>query len=167
VAVFREPNLVGKKNSWSNLISVVAFLVFASGMLASYFYNKYILSEVETEAIAEGICDLRAAPCISVFPNGNKVSFSIKPNTIPILQPLTLSVETKGFEVSSVRVDFIGLNMDMGINRSVLKAKNTTHYEGEFIIPICVNSRMEWEARVRLKTDDGVLMAPFRFYTTK
>ena len=167
MAVFREPNLVGKKNSWSNLISVVAFLVFASGMLASYFYNKYILSEVGTEAIAEGLCDLRTAPCVSVFPNGNKVSFSINPKTIPILQPLTLSVETEGFEASSVRVDFIGLNMDMGINRSVLKAKNKTHYEGEFIIPICVNSRMEWEARVKLLTKEGQLVVPYRFYTTK
>ncbi len=167
MAIFREPNLVGKKNSWSNLVSIIAFLVFASGMLASYFYNKYIQSEIVTEAIAEGICDLRVAPCVSVFPNGNKVSFSIEPNTIPLLQPLTLSVETEGFKAASVRVDFIGLNMDMGFNRSVLKAKNQTYFEGEFVIPICINSRMEWEARVKLQTEEGILMAPFRFYTTK
>ncbi len=57
--------------------------------------------------------------------------------------------------------------MDMGFNRSVLKAKTQNHFEGEFIIPICINSRMEWEARVKLQTEEGVLMAPFRFYTTK
>lgn len=135
--------------------------------MASYFYNKFILSEVEAQAIAVGICDLKAAPCVSVFPNGHKVTFSINPNSIPILQPLTLSVETDGFKPSSVTVDFIGLNMDMGFNRSVLKTKNQTDFVGEFIIPICVNSKMEWEARVKLQTDEGLLVAPFRFYTTK
>ena len=167
MAVFREPNLVGKKNSWSNLISIIAFVIFATGMLASYLYNKFVLSDIQSEASIEGNCDLRVAPCTSVFPDGSKVSFSINPNTIPILQPLNLTVEAQGFKTSSVSVDFIGLNMDMGFNRTVLKAKNQSHFEGEFIIPICINSRMEWEARVKLETEEGVLMAPFRFYTTK
>jgi hypothetical protein len=136
-------------------------------MLASYLYNKFLVSNVESEAISEGICDLRTAPCTSVFPSGGKVSFQINPKTIPLLVPLSLKVETKDLEVSSVYVDFVGLNMDMGFNRSILKSKNHRKYEGEFIIPICMKSRMEWEARVRLKTKLGVMTAPFRFYTTR
>ncbi len=55
--------------------------------------------------------------------------------------------------------------MDMGLNLSELQPETPNEYVGEFIIPICVNSRMEWEARVYLETDSGVMMAPFRFYT--
>jgi hypothetical protein len=154
-----------KKNS--NLLSVIALLVFAGGIAASYFYKRYLVSNFIAEASLQEPCDLRQAVCTNVFPNGETVIFSINPKNIPILKPLTLNVEIKGIAASSVKIDFVGLNMDMGFNRSELKLNTSNNYSGKFTIPICVNTRMEWEAQVKLETNKGVMMAPFRFYTIR
>jgi hypothetical protein len=53
---------------------------------------------------------------------GGEVSFSISPTDIPILRPLVLQVKTEGIEVLNVEVDFIGIGMEMGFNRSRLEA---------------------------------------------
>ena len=151
----------------SNLLSVIALLVFAGGISASYFYKRYLVSNFIAEASLQEPCDLRQAACTNVFPNGETVIFSINPKHIPILKPLTLKVEIKGVVASSVKVDFVGLNMDMGFNRSELKLETPNNYAGKFTIPICTNSRMEWEAQVKLETDEGIMMAPFRFYTIR
>ncbi len=151
----------------SNLLSLIALLVFAGGIAASYFYKRYLVSNFIAEASLQEPCDLRQAACVNVFPKGETVIFSIDPKDIPILRPLNLKVETKGITASSVKVDFVGLNMDMGFNRSELKQDTPNKYTGQFTIPICANSRMEWEAQVKLETDKGVMMAPFRFYTIR
>jgi hypothetical protein len=57
--------------------------------------------------------------------------------------------------------------MDMGYNRSKLDKVDAAHFKGKAIIPVCVRSKMEWEARVLLYTDHGLIMAPFRFFTMK
>ncbi len=80
----------------SNLLSIFALLVFAGGITASYFYKKYLVSNVISEATLQAPCDLRQAACTNVFPNGETVSFSITPKDIPILSPLTLKVKTNG-----------------------------------------------------------------------
>lgn len=151
----------------SNFLTIIALLVFAGGIAASYFYKKFLVSNYIAEASLQEPCDLRKAACINVFPNGESVTFSLNPKNIPILTPLSLQVETQGIKASSVKVDFVGLNMDMGFNRSELTLEAPNNYSGKFTIPICVNTRMEWEAQVKLETDKGIMMAPFRFYTIR
>lgn len=151
----------------SNLLVTIALLVFAGGIVASYFYKNYLVSSVTAKSSLQAPCNLRKAPCTHVFPNGGAVTFSITPKEIPLLKPLTLRVGTQGITASSVKVDFIGLNMDMGFNHSELKREAPDKYTGEFTIPICVNAKMEWEAQVTLETDQGVMMAPFHFYTIR
>jgi len=57
--------------------------------------------------------------------------------------------------------------MEMGYNRPKLNAIDKINFKGQAILPVCVRSKMDWEARVLLKTDKGTIMAPFRFFTTK
>lgn len=162
---------MSENTPFSKAINIIAVLVFLIGLSISYLYHRYQSSGLESVAIAEGDCDLRKAPCTSVLANGHKVSFAITPKTIPQLEPLNLTVETQGFKPSAVTVRFIGLNMDMGFNRSVLTAVAdtplSTQFKGEFVIPICINSRMEWEARVELMVDGERIVVPYWFYTVK
>lgn len=118
-------------------------------------------------AVLDESCDLRKGACTSNLPTGGKVTFSINPNDIPILRPLQLKVEIEGVEASKVDVDFIGIGMEMGYNRPTLKAVDKTHYSGRAILPVCVRSKMDWEARILLHTEKGTIMAPFRFFTFK
>jgi hypothetical protein len=114
-------------------------------------------------------CDLRAEPCRLAFGDGRSLTFSIEPRAIPLMQPLNLRVTTAGMQPASLTVDILGLNMDMGLNRTRLKREPEGDWSGRTILPVCSRSRMEWEAQVRidLPGSDAELIAPFRFNTTR
>ena len=160
-----ESTITEKKSG--RLWTIAALLVFAIMMAVSYKLKDILEPRVSAAAALDESCDLRKGPCVSELPNGGKVSFSLSPNDIPILRPLKLQVTIEGVDVSSVEVDFVGLGMEMGYNRSALEDDGQNQFTGKAILPVCVRSKMDWEAKVLLKTDKGLLMAPFRFYTTK
>jgi len=151
----------------NKLWTIVAVLVLAILLAVSYKLKDFLKPSIMATAELDESCDLRKDVCISELPGGGKVSLSINPKDIPILRPLTLEVKTEGVDAETVEVDFIGIGMEMGYNRPKLGALDKTNFKGEAILPVCVRSKMDWEARVLLKTDKGIIMAPFRFFTTK
>ena len=110
-------------------------------------------------------CDLRHGVCTAHLPGGGKVQFSIEPRSIPVLRPLALTVRVEGLDPRSVQVDFSGTDMNMGYNRIALELVAEGSWKGQATLPVCVRSRMSWEARVLLHTDAGIMAAPFRFET--
>ena len=110
-------------------------------------------------------CDLRLGACPAILPGGGRVHFSIEPRTIPVLRPLDLTARIEGLNPRSVEVDFAGTDMNMGYNRIALKPVGEVGWKGQATLPVCVRSRMNWEARVLLHTDAGIMAAPFRFDT--
>jgi len=151
----------------NQLWTIIAVLVLAILLVVSYKLKDLLKPDITATAVLDESCDLRKGVCTSELPGGGKVTFSINPNDIPILRPLTLQVITDGVEVSNVEVDFIGIGMEMGYNRPKLAVKEKGNFRGEAILPVCVRTKMDWEARVLLQTDHGLIMAPFRFYTLK
>ena len=163
-----EPSKTEKKSG--QLWTIIAVLVLAILLTVSYKLKDILKPNVTITIALDDSCDLRAGACISELPGGGKVSLSINPKDIPILRPLALQVKMEGIEASDVEVDFIGIGMEMGYNRAKLAADqgaNKNQYTGKAILPVCVRSKMDWEARVLLKTDEGLLMVPFRFFTNK
>ncbi len=150
-----------------NLWTIIAVLVLAILLAVSYKLKDFLQPSVAITAALDESCDLRKGACTSTLPNGAKVTISISPNDIPILRPLELKVDIEGVQVSKVEVDFIGIGMEMGYNRPKLETENTSHFKGKAILPVCVRSKMDWEARVLLHTEKGLMMAPFRFFTLK
>lgn len=118
-------------------------------------------------AAADPSCDLRLGPCRAAFPSGGEVHFGIAPRTLPVMQPLTLTVALAGLDVTAVEVDFAGRDMDMGFNRVGLAARGDGLYLGEGMLPLCTRERMAWEARVMLHRADGLRVASFRFETQR
>ncbi len=151
----------------TNLWTVVALLALILLLVVSYKLKNILKPTVVTTAKLNEACDLRKAPCTSELPDGGSVTFSISPKKIPILRPLQLDVKVDGIEVSSAQVDLTGIGMDMGYNRPLLKPITKNQFKGKAILPVCVRSKMDWEARVLLQTKRGLIMAPFRFFTLK
>ena len=152
------------------LWTIIAVLVLAILLAVSYKLKDILKPDVAITIALDESCDLRAGACVSELPSGGKVSLSINPNDIPILRPLQLQVVIEGVDASTVEVDFIGIGMEMGYNRSKLEVdqdRNKNQFTGKAILPVCVRSKMDWEARVLLKTDEGLVMVPFRFFTNK
>ena len=110
-------------------------------------------------------CDLRLGSCTQSLGNG-RVVFAITPSQIPLMQPLQLSVEVTGLAVDAVAVEIRGLNMDMGLNRTVLAGDAAGRWRGTAILPVCSQRRMQWEAAVRLDGTDRIELA-FPFYTAR
>ena len=145
---------------------VILGLLFAA-LIAAAFYKAWPLlyPEVVARAQLDPACDLRTGPCTARFPGGLEVRFGIEPRSLPPLEPLRVTADLEGTDARSVEVDFAGTDMNMGYNRVVLKETQSGRYEGQGMLPVCVRSRMGWEAKVLLHTPAGILVAPFRFET--
>ncbi len=155
------------KSKYSDILTIVAFLVFGVLLVASYKLKDILRPNISVTAALDDSCDLRKGTCTSKLPSGGRVSFTITPHDIQILKPLALKVKIKDVDVSSVEVDFVGVGMEMGFNRSKLRKVEKNAFIGKGLLPVCSNTRMDWEARVLLQTGDGMVVAPFRFYTIK
>jgi hypothetical protein len=111
-------------------------------------------------------CDLHQGICHSLFPDGSKVSLSISPRPIEALKPLQIQVLMEGVEAQSVEVDFRGVDVNMGYNRPRLKQESMGQYSGTWVLAACALERMNREATILIRTDEGILAAPFRFKVT-
>lgn len=147
------------------LVAGVLFLALAG--VAVYRVWPLLNPDLTQIAPLDPGCDLRAGPCAGVLPGGGRITFGITPEAIPVLQPLRLDVRVQGLAAERVAVDFRGLEMNMGYNRPQLAAVAEGHFSGTGRIPVCVRDAMEWEARVLVESDRGLVAAPFRFITVK
>ncbi len=147
------------------LLAGVLFLALVAVLI--YKLWPQLNPELKLVAPLDPQCDLRAGPCVGSLPGGGEISFSIEPRTIPMVEPLQLGVEVDGLSASSVEVDFTGISMQMGFNRSKLTPAGDGRFNGQGVLPVCIRDAMEWEARVLVHTEQGVMAAPFRFITIK
>lgn len=114
-------------------------------------------------------CDLRRSACASALGDGRLLRLSIEPSGIPLMQPLRVSVELGDPQPAALTLDIVGLNMEMGLNRTRLTRDSKGVWRGETLLPVCSRSRMEWEARVRLRDPGAAFewVVPFRFHTQR
>lgn len=110
-------------------------------------------------------CDLHQGGCSTVLPDGGRVSLSITPRPIPVIKPLAIEVTLQGLTAEAVAVDFSGVSMNMGLNRFSLQEQQKGIYRGKGLLPICIRNRMDWEAKVLIETERGLLSVPYRFAT--
>ncbi|PVV21775.1 MAG: hypothetical protein B6D78_06785 [gamma proteobacterium symbiont of Ctena orbiculata] len=118
-------------------------------------------------ASVDPACDLRANGCTTQLNGGGSVTFSIQPRDIPVVKPLALRVDLAGIEAKSIAVDFSGVDMNMGFNRTQLSAQGDGVFSGKGMLPVCVWDAMEWEARVLIDTSQGLISVPYRFITVR
>ncbi len=123
----------------------------------------------EAQVAWDPACDLRAGPCESALPGDGWVSLEISPSSIPTVQPLQLQVRVQGPvpAVSRVAVDFTGVDMNMGFNRAELQPQGEGVFAGKGMLPVCVRERMQWQARVLMETERGLVSADYRFWTAR
>jgi len=152
------------------LIALWAILaVLLLTVLGVVFYKAWPLLYPQALALAplNPDCRLREGPCTATFTEGGAVTLAIEPQGIPVLAPLTIGVDLAGLQALGVELDFAGVDMNMGYNRVTLESVGDGRYQGEGMLPVCVRDRMTWEAKVLVRTRAGVMVAPFRFETSR
>ena len=153
------------KKANTALWTLIGLLLLALCAVAAYKIWPLLHPKIAATAPLDPECDLRAGPCTGIFADGAKVSFGISPEEIPVVKHLQFEVRLEGLEARDVEVDFQGVDMNMGYNRAKLEPSGEGRFSGTGMLPVCVRYAMEWEAKVLLHTDQGLLAAPFRFIT--
>lgn len=149
------------------LVALVGLLVVGLAVTAGYRLWPVFFPTVIDTAAGDPDCDLQLGPCTATFADGAAVTLSLAPRPIAVMQPLTLAVEIQGIDPGSVAVDFQGVEMNMGYNRSELKPESPARYTGEAMMPVCTRERMEWRVQVIVRTAEGYRAAPYRLVTWK
>lgn len=149
-------------------ISIAAGGLFAALAAAALHVAWPLLNpQIVATAPLDPQCDLRSGACTAWLPDGGAVRLKLDPKTLPLLEPIRIGVEIEGLRALGVEVDFAGVDMNMGYNRPALTAEGAGRFVGTTVLPVCVRYRMDWEARVLVRTPEGLMAAPFRFSTFK
>ncbi|GAA4651290.1 hypothetical protein GCM10023116_35740 [Kistimonas scapharcae] len=111
-----------------------------------------ILRQINGEpAVRQYDCLDREQECLAASTSIGQVSLSIEPASLPAMQPLSLTVNASDRRVDSVNLQFIGRDMNMGL-QPVPLIRNADHpdlWQGEGVISLCtVDADMVWLARV-------------------
>ena len=105
-------------------------------------------------------CDLNRGECSVTLASGQHARFSIAPMPVPLMQPLTLRLQAPGLPPTTrVSVDFDGVDMHMGFNRTTLRADGMGDFAGSTVLPVCATGAMRWQASVAVEGEP----APIRF----
>lgn len=143
-------------------------IVFALLAAAGYFSaRQYAAGEPVAVEIPVDRCDPGQQACDVDLPDGGRVSLSITPRPIPLMQPLQVNVRVEGSKLLPMRLDITGLNMEMGLNRTVLVGPSDGSWQGETILPICSQRRMHWQAALLLGEGGQRVRLLLRFHTLR
>ncbi len=151
------------KKRLMDVAMVAALLLLA---VLGYTLSPLLLPVADVTATPESDCDLHAGPCAATLPDGRRISLSVTPRPIPVVKPLELEVSLTGPVASRrVEVDFAGVDMNMGLNRTVLKPAGEGRYAGQATLPVCITGGMAWKATVLVEEGRQKIAASFRFET--
>lgn len=133
-------------------------------IVVAAFGHRLLSPPARFSAAPDPGCDLQQSACGAALPGGGRVLLSIEPHPIPLLKPMRLELTVTGFTATGAEIEFTGADMDMGIQRAVLTAPAPGRFSGEATLPVCVTGRMQWQAAVSLKSPQGDVVVPFRFF---
>ena len=142
------------------VFSGVIVLFLLAGLVLHYVGG----AQAESFRVDEG-CDLRVSSCRATTVGGKSVRLTISPDGIPLLQPLTVTVELGGIDASSVEVVFRGVDVDMGRLAYPLSSNDRRKFTGGASLSVCTQRRMSWEASVVITERERRYAVPFRFDT--
>jgi hypothetical protein len=155
-------------NKNTQLLWALLVLLFAAiSIVAVYKTWPILFPKTALKAAVDPTCDLRAGACKTRLKDGASVTFSIEPRDIPVVKPLQLSVNLAGISAKSIKVDFSGVDMNMGFNRTKLSSVGEGVFSGQGMLPVCVWDAMEWEAQVLIDSQKGLISVPYRFITVR
>jgi len=162
---FFEYFLVADKTKIALLWAITGGLLLGIAAIVAITYEQYRVTAIIATAEVATDCDLHSSACTVTIPGRGEVSLSLQPRPVPVLEKLTINVQTRGLDVKGVAVDFKGVGMKMGVDRIELKHGGSNSYYGDGMLPVCIRNRMEWRANIMIQTGEGVLVAPFPLAT--
>ncbi len=149
------------------LWAVVGALFITTAALLVYMQFFHQNQDIIERTALNPECQKNQFPCLVQLKSGGSIQFTISPQPVEVMKPFTVHIKLKQIEAKRVIAQFNGVGMNMGMNRYVF----TKALDGNFIatvtLPVCIRDRMEWDAELYLETDQGIIIATYRFETIK
>lgn len=130
---------------------IILLLVALLGAASFYLLSGYLSGQNwQTTVFKE--CQLDKQVCHLSLNSDQSIRLEISPRPIPLVKPLTVSVNLDGLpQVDFAQLEIEGVNMFMGLQIVPLKAINQDRLTGEFSLPICSTQHMEWKATLVIR----------------
>ena len=130
--------------------------------LIGYKLSPLLLPTAEVTVAPSAGCDLNQGACAANVPGGGRLQFALEPRPVAPVVPLQASVALEGLSAERVTLDFSGVDMNMGLNRTTLVWARDRH-AGTVTLPVCVTGRMAWRATVIVESGRQRIAVPFTF----
>ncbi|WP_325894580.1 hypothetical protein [Grimontia sp. NTOU-MAR1] len=95
-------------------------------------------------------CTLSSTPCLF-----NNAKVSMASNTAAPLIPTKVSVEVTGATPNYLMIELQGVEMNMGTYKIKLSSVGDNLYQGELMLPICMEDEMTWRGAIK-SSDDSI-----------
>lgn len=144
-------------NARSPLFKLLIIVTLLTVVVALWYLLDYYLrgsSQDTTWYPPSAPCDLATTTCHADLGIGAQLWLTLGEEPVP-LEPLDIAVRLQGIEAERVIVEFIGRNMNMGINRFVLSDHGNGHFKGRGQLGICSEDVMPWRAQVLVETENA------------
>jgi protein SCO1 len=152
-------HLVDRINYDASVVKLLA--AFRGAQEKSPLYAKHRSGRLIKTIAENSSCDLSLGFC-------RLEGFEISLSPRPLKPENTFKVHVKKIGDSKstpIEVDIQGVELNMGYIRPTLTASKKDEYEGDFYLPACELSEMQWRARLILKASAGEEALDFYFKT--
>lgn len=149
-----------KKNFLIDGAVLLALLAIGA---AGYWFSPLLLPKSDVIAQPEAGCDLNRQACAAALPDGGRIELSLSPRPIPTVKPLAVEVRVSGLDVGKAEIDFAGIGMNMGYNRTTLAPADAGRFTATASLPVCITGSMPWQVTVLLDAGRHRISIPFRF----
>ncbi|TDX28672.1 hypothetical protein DFO67_10951 [Modicisalibacter xianhensis] len=144
-------------NARSPLLNLLIIVTLATIVVALWYLVDYYVRGSTEDIIwypPQVPCDLHRDACQADLGVHADMRLSLGSDLEP-LEPLEIDVHLQGIEAKQVVVEFVGRNMNMGLNRYILDDMGNGHFRGLGQFGVCREDIMPWRAQVTIETADG------------
>ena len=141
-------------------------IVVVAALLANFAYQVWLrYSGANTKPIAaRTACDLHNQSCTVLMKNNQNVTLDIAPKSIPLNQPITMTVSLKNIKTQDVKIILTPLKAGKAPVQINLKPKNSHIYTATTTLYKTNIPRQQWMMLVVIKTKDLNIAVPYKFY---
>ena len=143
------------------LIDIIGILLIGLVVVVGYKLSPILLPKADLTVRPDAGCDLNRQACAAQLPGGGRVELSSNVRPIPLVKPFQIEVELRGLEATRVEVDFAGADMNMGLNRPLLRSLGNGRYVADASLPVCVTGSMDWQITVLIETGSQRIAIPY------
>lgn len=116
---------------------------------------------------SEANCFLQEHSCTASTEQA-QITLTLTPHPVPLMQPVQASIKISGLnDLNAIELRIEGVNMYMGFQNVQLVKQSNTDWQGNFSLPICSETEMQWLVKVALSSPQQNYQASFNLVTQR